>query len=67
MMSETPKALVVSSNDEFQKELADTLRHYGMRPLQSSSVGQGLCVLSGHCVDIVFCLVSLFHGKPALL
>lgn len=61
-MSEVPKALVVSSNDELRKELADTLRHYGMRPLLSSSVVQGLCVLSVHSVYIVFCEDRLIDG-----
>ena len=54
-MSEVPKVLVVSSNDELRRELADTLRHYGMYPLLSSSVVQGLCVLSDHSIDVVFC------------
>ena len=61
-MSRVPNALVVSSNDELRKELADTLRHYGMRPLLASSVVQGLCVLSDHPINIVFCEDRLIDG-----
>jgi DNA-binding NtrC family response regulator len=62
MMSGVLKALVVSSNDELRKELAGTLQHYGMCPLPASSVVQGLCVLSGHSIDVVFCEDRLIDG-----
>ena len=61
--TEQMKGLVVSSDDEVRRELAEMLRQRGLAPVLASTVAESRMRLSGSQVQIVICEDWLGDGK----
>jgi two-component system C4-dicarboxylate transport response regulator DctD len=55
VMSNLPNGLVVSSDDEVRRELAEILGHGGLAPVLASTVAESRTALVRHKVCIILC------------
>ena len=63
VMLKLPNGLVVSSDDEVRRKLAEILGQCGLAPVFASTVAESGMALAGHEVFIVLCNDCLADGK----
>ena len=63
VMLQVPSGLVVSSDDEVRRKLADVLRQCALAPVLAFTVAESGVALAGHDILIVICNDRLDDGK----
>lgn len=63
VMLQLPNGLVVSSDDDVRRKLAETLGQCGLAPVFASTVAESAKALAGHEILIVVCNDCLDDGK----
>jgi DNA-binding NtrC family response regulator len=63
VMLQVPRGLVVSSDDEIRRELAQVLRQCALAPVLASTVAESGMVLAGHEISVVVCNDRMDDGK----
>jgi DNA-binding NtrC family response regulator len=63
VMSQVPSGLVVSSDDEVRRKLAQVLRQCALAPVLASTVAESQMVLAGHEISVVVCNDRMDDGK----
>jgi DNA-binding NtrC family response regulator len=63
VMLQAPSGLVVSSDDEVRRKLAQVLRQCALAPVLASTVAESAMVLAGHEISVVVCNDRMDDGK----
>ena len=63
VMLQVPSGLVVSSDDEVRRKLAQALRQCALAPVLASTVAESGMVLAGHEISVVVCNDRMDDGK----
>ena len=63
VMLQVPSGLVVSSDDEVRRKLAQVLRQCALVPVFASTVAESQIVLAGHEISVVVCNDRMDDGK----